>query len=109
MGGKFHPKLNTCGRPIANKYREGKMKRTLKRESKVLEIAGIEGMASSIGRGIFGQASWLGRVAIGFVVFAARFVPGREPVLFPGLGQDGFAVVENGFGKVAVSSRGQSL
>ena len=52
MGGKFHPKLNICGRPIANKYREGKMKRTLKRESKVLEIAEIEGMASSIGRGI---------------------------------------------------------
>ena len=52
MGGKFHPKLNTCGRPIANKYREGKMKRTLKRESKVLEIAENEGMASSNGLGI---------------------------------------------------------
>jgi hypothetical protein len=38
-GGKFHPKLNTNERPIANKYREGKVKRTLKRESKVLEIA----------------------------------------------------------------------
>jgi hypothetical protein len=32
MGGKFHPKLNIGERPIANKYREGKMKRTLKRE-----------------------------------------------------------------------------
>ena len=32
IGGKFHPKLNMCVRPIANKYREGKMKRTLKRE-----------------------------------------------------------------------------
>ena len=39
MGGKFLLKLNTCGRPIANKYREGKMKRTLKRELKVSEIA----------------------------------------------------------------------
>ena len=39
MGGKFHLKLNICGRPIANKYREGKMKRTLKRELKVPEIA----------------------------------------------------------------------
>ena len=38
MGGKFHPKLNMDERPIANKYREGKMKRTLKRESKELEI-----------------------------------------------------------------------
>ena len=32
MGGKFHLKLNTGTRPIANKYREGKMKSTLKRE-----------------------------------------------------------------------------
>ena len=35
--------------------------------------------------------------------------PGREPVLSPGLGQDGFAVVENGLGKVAAPSRGQIL
>ena len=33
-GGKFRPRLNKGERPIANKYREGKMKRTLKRESK---------------------------------------------------------------------------
>ena len=33
-GGKFHLKLNIGGRPIANKYREGKMKSTLKRELK---------------------------------------------------------------------------
>ena len=39
MGGKYHLKLNIGERPIANKYREGKMKRTLKRELKVLEIA----------------------------------------------------------------------
>ncbi|KAJ3991017.1 hypothetical protein F5050DRAFT_1365722 [Lentinula boryana] len=32
MGGKFHLKLNIGERPIANKYREGKMKRTLERE-----------------------------------------------------------------------------
>ena len=32
MGGKFHLKLNIDERPIANKYREGKLKRTLKRE-----------------------------------------------------------------------------
>ena len=41
MGGEFHLKLNIGERPIANKYREGKMKRTLKRELKVLEI--VEG------------------------------------------------------------------
>ena len=37
MGGKFHLKLNIGERPIANKYREGKMKSTLKRELKVRE------------------------------------------------------------------------
>jgi hypothetical protein len=31
-GGKYHPRLNIGERPIANKYREGKMKSTLKRE-----------------------------------------------------------------------------
>ena len=34
VGGKLHLKLNTGTRPIANKYREGKVKSTLKRESK---------------------------------------------------------------------------
>ena len=34
VGGKFHLKLNMGGRPIAYKYREGKMQRTLKRELK---------------------------------------------------------------------------
>ena len=32
MGGELHLKLNTDARPIANKYREGKMETTLKRE-----------------------------------------------------------------------------
>ena len=47
MGGKFHLKLNIGGRPIANKYREGKMQRTLKRELKVLEIVEREGVGIS--------------------------------------------------------------
>jgi hypothetical protein len=42
MGGTFHPKLSKPLRPIANKYREGKVKRTLKRELKVPEIAEME-------------------------------------------------------------------
>ena len=42
LGGKSHLKLNIGKRPIANKYREGKMKRTLKRELKVLEIVNRE-------------------------------------------------------------------
>ena len=48
MGGKLHLKLNTGERPIANKYREGKMQRTLKRESKVLEIVNRETIKVSI-------------------------------------------------------------
>ena len=47
MGGKFHLKLNIGERPIANKYREGKMKRTLKRELKVLEIVKREAIGVS--------------------------------------------------------------
>ena len=39
MGGNFPLKLNIGLRPIANKYREGKMKRTLERELKVPELA----------------------------------------------------------------------
>jgi len=39
MGGNVRLKLNIDSRPIANKYREGKVKRTLERELKVPEIA----------------------------------------------------------------------
>ena len=39
MGGNLLLKLNIDSRPIANKYREGKMKRTLERELKVPELA----------------------------------------------------------------------
>ena len=46
FGGKSHLSLNTGERPIANKYREGKMKRTLKRELKVLEIVEREAIGA---------------------------------------------------------------
>ena len=52
MGGKFHLKLNIGSRPIANKYHEGKMKRTLKRELKVPEIAEREANGTSLLGGI---------------------------------------------------------
>ena len=50
MGDKFHLKLNIYEIPIAYKYREGTMKRTLKRELKGTEIAereveGLNGLA----------------------------------------------------------------
>lgn len=56
MGGKFHLKLNTGERPIANKYREGKMKRTLKRELKGPEIVSREtiGISKRAGESAFG-------------------------------------------------------
>ncbi len=48
IGGNFHLKLNIGSRPIANKYREGKVKRTLKRELKVPEIAKREANETSL-------------------------------------------------------------
>jgi hypothetical protein len=42
MGDTLHPRLNVALRPIANKYREGKVKKTLKRELNVFEIAELE-------------------------------------------------------------------
>ena len=48
MGGNVHLKLNIDVRPIANKYREGKMKRTLERELKVPEIAEREANGTSV-------------------------------------------------------------
>jgi len=44
MGGKLHPRLiNITGKPIANKYREGKLKRTPKRGLKEPEVAEEKG------------------------------------------------------------------
>jgi len=45
VGGILHPRLNTDGRPIAHKYRKGKMQRTLKREFKELEAVEREAIA----------------------------------------------------------------
>ncbi len=47
MGGNCPLKLNIGPRPIANKYREGKMKRTLERELKVPETAEREANEAS--------------------------------------------------------------
>ena len=48
MGGNRLLKLNIGSRPIANKYHEGKVKRTLKRELKVPEIAEREANGTSV-------------------------------------------------------------
>ena len=41
-GGITDPRLNNDGKPIANKYRKGKMERTLKRECKELEAVEMD-------------------------------------------------------------------
>ena len=62
-GGRSHPKLNISGRPIAKKYSDGKVKRTLKRRSKVLEIVkretNVTGKFSLGGNLSFGRVSRL--------------------------------------------------
>ena len=50
MGGKFLLRLNNGKRPIANKYREGKMKSTLKRELKAREIVKRETLGAQWSR-----------------------------------------------------------
>ena len=69
IGGKLLLKLNIGTRPIANKYREGKMKRALKRELKVLEIAKREA----------NEPSHLMGGTPGFWVLALGFVCVRKP------------------------------
>jgi len=44
----FHLKLNTTGKLIANKYREGKLKTTLKRELKEVEAYESEAFGVSV-------------------------------------------------------------
>ena len=48
MGGNLLLKLNIDSRPIANKYGDGKVKRTLERELKVSEIAEKEANETSL-------------------------------------------------------------
>ena len=57
MGGNFLLKLNIDLRPIANKYREGKMKRTLERGLKVPELAQREANETSF---FVTDCFWLG-------------------------------------------------
>ena len=59
MGGILHLKLNNGERPIANKYREGKMKRTLKRGLKVREIVKREAIGTRMAQMM---VAWQGMV-----------------------------------------------
>ena len=42
IGGIFHRRLNIDEKPIVNKYCEGKLKRTLKKEFKEFEVVNLE-------------------------------------------------------------------
>ena len=83
VGGRLHLKLNIGERPIANKYREGKMKSTLERELKVREIVELEALEVSHAAG---DSPW-------------RLAEGISPVA----SQHWFAAPEKGPGKVAPS------
>ena len=76
MGGNLLLKLNIDSRPIANKYREGKVKRTLERELKVSEIAEREANeTSSLRRDCF-RRSWMLVVAPQGLLRVWRWLPG---------------------------------
>ena len=72
MGGKFHLKLNIGTRPIANKYCEGKMKSTLKRELKAREIVKREPIEGSSALGVISRGSG------GPVLATAQACQGRD-------------------------------
>jgi len=56
VGGIFPLRLNIRERPIGNKYRVGKWKRTLKRELKLPETVIVEGLTG----GFMGMSSCIG-------------------------------------------------
>jgi hypothetical protein len=56
MGGNYHPTLNITKRPIAYKYREGKLKKHSGRRVKIPEIAMVEACAIFCMAVIFSQS-----------------------------------------------------
>ena len=70
-GGRFHLRLNINTRPIVNKYREGKVKRTLKRGLKEPEV--VKGEADTV-------VDWILLELITNLLlwcFSKRFVPSK--------------------------------
>ncbi len=60
MGGNFHLKLNIDSRPIANKYREGKVKRTLEFIAVRLLLLNWKARVGTVRVG----GCWKGKVAV---------------------------------------------
>ena len=104
-GGKFHLRLNIGTRPIANKYREGKMKSTLKRKLRVRETVSREAHGISNGDWKFrwGEVG-CGEVQIRRTVFSALRL--RTVALFQSPRQRVFGPAQTSLGKVALSSGG---
>ena len=103
MGGKLHLKLNIATRPIANKYREGKMKSTLKRELKAREAVERETRsASNVPRRFsrFGRRGGCCRIRMDRC--SRRRCP-RRGALFRGTRQRRFAAGDEALRKVARS------
>ena len=75
---KLHLRLNTDTSPIADKYREGKLKRTLKREFKSmwngLEVNGWDHKAPAVWGGEGGGAISRGNIYL-YIRFAVGFNP----------------------------------
>ncbi len=94
MGGKFHLKLNIGTRPIANKYCEGKMKSTLKRELRARETVKGEAIGASsvagvislrVGSPAYSRSASTGCVVMGLPAGVLVLVAGQHR--FPGVGE----------------------
>ena len=75
FGGKFHRKLNISSSPIANKYHEGKVKSTLKRELNMPEIVVNQAIGINVVRELERNLVSLDPLktseTVGFVVYTA--------------------------------------
>ena len=100
MGGKFHLRLNTGKRPIANKYREGKMKSTLKRELKAREIVKRETIEAS--RAVCVQRYPRSNVVMRALYWASSGMRKWTAVYSCIVGQSRFELPEKDFGKVGI-------
>ena len=108
MGGKLLLKLNTGTRPIANKYREGKMKSTLKRKLRVRETVGREAHGvSNASRKFRWSFCGRGEVQIRRTVLVA--LCGSIVALFRGARQRVLGPAETSSGKVACFGECYSL
>ena len=77
LGGIFRLKLNVFSSPIAYKYREGKMKSTLKREFNAPETAAVQALQTSLSLRLVGWLVSVGRFGVSRLVSGALVTPAR--------------------------------